>query len=95
MLSLWDAYTLTPVWNWPSLPVEQFVLTTEADSPSSVTWYVGGLVSSDFHSPKCLSGLVQIIYYVLCSKPHLSLSGRGRTDSLFASFYLAQIDTIM
>lgn len=38
VLSLWDAYTLTPVWNWPSLPVEQFVLTTEADSPSSVTW---------------------------------------------------------
>lgn len=37
VLSLWDAYTLTPVWNWPSLPVEQFVLTTEADSPSSVT----------------------------------------------------------
>ncbi|XP_028621907.1 kinetochore-associated protein 1 [Grammomys surdaster] len=38
VLSLWDAYTLTPVWNWPPLPVEQFLLTTEADSPSSVTW---------------------------------------------------------
>ncbi|XP_052023442.1 kinetochore-associated protein 1 isoform X2 [Apodemus sylvaticus] len=38
VLSLWDAYTLTPVWNWPSLPIEQFLLTTEADSPSSVTW---------------------------------------------------------
>ncbi|EDL19620.1 mCG129981 [Mus musculus] len=37
VLSLWDAYTLTPVWNWPSLPIEQFVLTTEADSPSSVS----------------------------------------------------------
>ncbi|EDM13620.1 kinetochore associated 1 (predicted) [Rattus norvegicus] len=37
VLSLWDAYTLTPVWNWPSLPIEQFLLTTEADSPSSVT----------------------------------------------------------
>uniref|UniRef100_A0A2K6L2G6 Kinetochore associated 1 n=1 Tax=Rhinopithecus bieti TaxID=61621 RepID=A0A2K6L2G6_RHIBE len=38
MLSLWDIYTLTPVWNWPSLHVEEFLLTTEADSPSSVTW---------------------------------------------------------
>ncbi|XP_050002593.1 kinetochore-associated protein 1 [Alexandromys fortis] len=38
VLSLWDAYTFTPVWNWPSLPIEQFLLTTEADSPSSVTW---------------------------------------------------------
>ncbi|CAO2629625.1 Kinetochore-associated protein 1 [Lemmus lemmus] len=38
VLSLWDAYTLTPVWNWPSLLIEQFLLTTEADSPSSVTW---------------------------------------------------------
>ncbi|XP_016074523.1 PREDICTED: kinetochore-associated protein 1 isoform X2 [Miniopterus natalensis] len=38
VLSLWDIYTLTPVWNWPSLHVEDFLLTTEADSPSSVTW---------------------------------------------------------
>nr|XP_011763360.1 LOW QUALITY PROTEIN: kinetochore-associated protein 1 [Macaca nemestrina] len=38
VLSLWDIYTLTPVWNWPSLNVEEFLLTTEADSLSSVTW---------------------------------------------------------
>ncbi|XP_057602368.1 kinetochore-associated protein 1 isoform X3 [Hippopotamus amphibius kiboko] len=38
VLSLWDIYTLTPIWNWPSLHVEGFLLTTEADSPSSVTW---------------------------------------------------------
>lgn len=38
VLSLWDIYTLTPIWNWPSLHVEEFLLTTEADSPSSVTW---------------------------------------------------------
>ncbi|XP_036132521.1 kinetochore-associated protein 1 isoform X5 [Molossus molossus] len=38
VLSLWDIYTLTPIWNWPSLHVEDFLLTTEADSPSSVTW---------------------------------------------------------
>uniref|UniRef100_A0A8C5UJY0 Kinetochore associated 1 n=1 Tax=Microcebus murinus TaxID=30608 RepID=A0A8C5UJY0_MICMU len=37
VLSLWDIYTLTPVWNWPSLHIEEFLLTTEADSPSSVT----------------------------------------------------------
>uniref|UniRef100_A0A2K6TFZ9 Kinetochore associated 1 n=1 Tax=Saimiri boliviensis boliviensis TaxID=39432 RepID=A0A2K6TFZ9_SAIBB len=38
VLSLWDIYTLTPVWNWPCLHIEEFLLTTEADSPSSVTW---------------------------------------------------------
>uniref|UniRef100_G3TH59 Kinetochore associated 1 n=1 Tax=Loxodonta africana TaxID=9785 RepID=G3TH59_LOXAF len=38
VLSLWDLYTLTPVWNWPSLHIEEFLLTTEADSPSSVMW---------------------------------------------------------
>ncbi|XP_049623699.1 kinetochore-associated protein 1 [Suncus etruscus] len=37
VLSLWDVFTLTPVWNWPSLHVEEFLLTTEADTPSSVT----------------------------------------------------------
>uniref|UniRef100_A0A8C9ACE1 Kinetochore associated 1 n=1 Tax=Prolemur simus TaxID=1328070 RepID=A0A8C9ACE1_PROSS len=40
VLSLWDIYTLTPVWNWPSFHIEEFLLTTEADSPSSVTWYI-------------------------------------------------------
>ncbi|XP_006865547.1 PREDICTED: kinetochore-associated protein 1 [Chrysochloris asiatica] len=38
VLSLWDIHTLTPVWNWPALYIEEFLLTTEADSPSSVTW---------------------------------------------------------
>uniref|UniRef100_A0A8C4LY40 Kinetochore associated 1 n=1 Tax=Equus asinus asinus TaxID=83772 RepID=A0A8C4LY40_EQUAS len=38
VLSLWDIYTLTPTWNWSSLHIEDFLLTTEADSPSSVTW---------------------------------------------------------
>ncbi|KAG8514983.1 Kinetochore-associated protein 1 [Galemys pyrenaicus] len=38
VLSLWEIYTLTPIWNWPSLSVEEFLLTTEADSPASVTW---------------------------------------------------------
>uniref|UniRef100_A0A8C4M3A5 Kinetochore associated 1 n=1 Tax=Equus asinus asinus TaxID=83772 RepID=A0A8C4M3A5_EQUAS len=38
MSILWDIYTLTPTWNWSSLHIEDFLLTTEADSPSSVTW---------------------------------------------------------
>ncbi|EHB01463.1 Kinetochore-associated protein 1 [Heterocephalus glaber] len=38
VLSLWDTYTLAPIWNWPSLHIEDFLLTTEADSLSSVTW---------------------------------------------------------
>ncbi|XP_004456020.2 kinetochore-associated protein 1 isoform X1 [Dasypus novemcinctus] len=38
VLSLWDIYTLTPIWNWPSLHVQEFLLTTEADCPSSVAW---------------------------------------------------------
>ncbi|XP_027709299.1 kinetochore-associated protein 1 isoform X3 [Vombatus ursinus] len=38
ILSLWDIYTLIPVWNWPCTCFEDFILTTEADSSSSVTW---------------------------------------------------------
>ncbi|KAM9102419.1 kinetochore-associated protein 1 isoform 3-T5 [Sarcophilus harrisii] len=38
VLSLWDIYTLIPIWNWPSTCFEDFILTTEADSSSSVTW---------------------------------------------------------
>ncbi|XP_072456688.1 kinetochore-associated protein 1 isoform X1 [Notamacropus eugenii] len=38
ILSLWDIYTLIPIWNWPSTCFEDFILTTEADSSSSVTW---------------------------------------------------------
>ncbi|XP_007489958.2 kinetochore-associated protein 1 isoform X1 [Monodelphis domestica] len=38
VLSLWDIYTLIPVWNWPCTHFEDFILTTEADSSSSVTW---------------------------------------------------------
>uniref|UniRef100_A0A8C5KSQ6 Kinetochore associated 1 n=1 Tax=Jaculus jaculus TaxID=51337 RepID=A0A8C5KSQ6_JACJA len=37
VLSMWDICTLTPVWNWPSLHIEDFLLTTEVDSPSSLT----------------------------------------------------------
>ncbi|XP_040843011.1 kinetochore-associated protein 1 [Ochotona curzoniae] len=37
LLSIWDSFSLTPVWNWPSLLIEDFVLSTEADVPSSVT----------------------------------------------------------
>ncbi|KAF3820625.1 hypothetical protein GH733_005170 [Mirounga leonina] len=40
VLSVWDIYTLIPIWNWPSLHIEEFLLTTEADSPSLVTWYI-------------------------------------------------------
>ncbi|XP_060049162.1 kinetochore-associated protein 1 isoform X2 [Erinaceus europaeus] len=38
VLSLWEFYTLTLLWNWSCLHVEDFLLTTEADSPSLVTW---------------------------------------------------------
>ncbi|XP_055003444.1 kinetochore-associated protein 1 [Sorex araneus] len=38
VLSLWDIFTLTLIWNWPTLHVEEFLLTTEEDTPSSVTW---------------------------------------------------------
>ena len=31
VLSLWDIYILTPMWNWPSLHIAEFLLTTEAD----------------------------------------------------------------
>lgn len=69
VLSLWDIYTLTPIWNWPSLHIEDFLLTTEADSPSSVTWYIMTLILiSLLLEPGFLPGSVQIISYVLHSR---------------------------
>ncbi|XP_029427318.1 kinetochore-associated protein 1 [Rhinatrema bivittatum] len=37
VLSMWDVYTLAMVWDCSSIHVEDFLLTTEADSTSSVT----------------------------------------------------------
>uniref|UniRef100_A0A8C3UZ00 Kinetochore associated 1 n=1 Tax=Catharus ustulatus TaxID=91951 RepID=A0A8C3UZ00_CATUS len=33
----WDIYSLTLIWDWPLLHIEEFLLTTESDS-SQVTW---------------------------------------------------------
>lgn len=63
VLSIWDIYTLTPIWNWPSLHIEEFLLTTEADSPSSVTWYIMTLVVISF----LLQPGLLIIHYMLHS----------------------------
>uniref|UniRef100_A0A8C3UXT2 Kinetochore associated 1 n=1 Tax=Catharus ustulatus TaxID=91951 RepID=A0A8C3UXT2_CATUS len=37
ILSTWDIYSLTLIWDWPLLHIEEFLLTTESDS-SQVTW---------------------------------------------------------
>ena len=67
VLSLWDIYSLTPVWNWPCLHIEEFLLTTEADSPSSVTWYVMTMASSHFPSVSTKFLVVFCSNYLLCS----------------------------
>uniref|UniRef100_A0A8C8RMP3 Kinetochore associated 1 n=1 Tax=Pelusios castaneus TaxID=367368 RepID=A0A8C8RMP3_9SAUR len=36
ILSMWDVYSLTLIWDWPLVHIEEFLLTTESDS-SSVT----------------------------------------------------------
>ncbi|XP_067395657.1 kinetochore-associated protein 1 [Emydura macquarii macquarii] len=36
VLSMWDVYSLTLIWDWPLVHIEDFLLTTESDS-SSVT----------------------------------------------------------
>ncbi|KFV77316.1 Kinetochore-associated protein 1, partial [Dryobates pubescens] len=36
ILSMWDIYSLTLIWDWPSVRIEEFLLSTESDSP--VTW---------------------------------------------------------
>ncbi|KYO39715.1 kinetochore-associated protein 1 [Alligator mississippiensis] len=36
ILSMWDVYSLTLIWDWPSIHIKEFLLTTESDS-SSVT----------------------------------------------------------
>uniref|UniRef100_A0A8C0U1B3 Kinetochore associated 1 n=1 Tax=Cyanistes caeruleus TaxID=156563 RepID=A0A8C0U1B3_CYACU len=37
ILSMWDIYSLTLIWDWPLIHIEEFLLTTESDS-SQVTW---------------------------------------------------------
>ncbi|NXY53050.1 KNTC1 protein, partial [Callaeas wilsoni] len=37
ILSTWDVYSLTLIWDWPLIYIEEFLLTTESDS-SEVTW---------------------------------------------------------
>ncbi|NXO40218.1 KNTC1 protein, partial [Locustella ochotensis] len=37
ILSTWDIYSLTLIWDWPLIHIEEFLLTTESDSPQ-VTW---------------------------------------------------------
>ncbi|NWV73815.1 KNTC1 protein, partial [Dasyornis broadbenti] len=36
ILSMWDVYSLTLIWDWPLIPIEEFLLTTESES-SQVT----------------------------------------------------------
>ncbi|NWX33547.1 KNTC1 protein, partial [Notiomystis cincta] len=37
ILSIWDVYSLTLIWDWPLIRIEEFLLTTESDS-SEVVW---------------------------------------------------------
>ncbi|KFP72496.1 Kinetochore-associated protein 1, partial [Apaloderma vittatum] len=37
ILSMWDIYSLTLIWDWPLIHIEEFLLSTESDS-SQVTW---------------------------------------------------------
>ncbi|NWV05115.1 KNTC1 protein, partial [Ptilonorhynchus violaceus] len=37
ILSMWDVYSLTLIWDWPLIQIEDFLLTTESDS-SQVMW---------------------------------------------------------
>uniref|UniRef100_A0A8C3LFC5 Kinetochore associated 1 n=1 Tax=Chrysolophus pictus TaxID=9089 RepID=A0A8C3LFC5_CHRPC len=34
ILSIWDIYSLTLIWDWPLIHIEEFLLTTESDSSS-------------------------------------------------------------
>ncbi|XP_062446334.1 kinetochore-associated protein 1 [Rhea pennata] len=36
ILSMWDVYTLTLIWDWPLAPIEEFLLTTDSDSSSVI-----------------------------------------------------------
>uniref|UniRef100_A0A2I3GHK7 Kinetochore associated 1 n=1 Tax=Nomascus leucogenys TaxID=61853 RepID=A0A2I3GHK7_NOMLE len=90
VLSLWDIYTLTPVWNWPSLHVEDFLLTTEADSPSSVTWYVMTMASSHFPSMKNLMVYSLPTMEILYSLEVSSVSSLVQTGISTDTIYLLE-----
>ncbi|NXV45396.1 KNTC1 protein, partial [Uria aalge] len=37
ILSMWDVYSLTLIWDWPSIHIEEFLLSTESDSSSVIS----------------------------------------------------------
>ncbi|NXJ60489.1 KNTC1 protein, partial [Rostratula benghalensis] len=37
ILSIWDVYSLILIWVWPSMPIEEFLLSTESDSSSVIS----------------------------------------------------------
>uniref|UniRef100_A0A8C6QI01 Kinetochore associated 1 n=1 Tax=Nannospalax galili TaxID=1026970 RepID=A0A8C6QI01_NANGA len=89
VLSLWDVYALTPIWNWP-LHIEEFLLTTEADSPSSVTWYVMTLGSSHFSSMRNLMVYLLPTMEILYSLEVSSVSSLVQTGISTDTIYLLE-----
>ncbi|NXU55081.1 KNTC1 protein, partial [Turnix velox] len=37
ILSMWDVHSLTLIWDWPSIQIEEFLLSTESDSSSVIS----------------------------------------------------------
>ena len=43
ILSIWDVFSLTLIWDWPLIHVEEFLLTTESDSSSVMQQGLAGV----------------------------------------------------
>ncbi|EMP37117.1 Kinetochore-associated protein 1 [Chelonia mydas] len=43
ILSMWDVYSLTLIWDWPLVHIEEFLLTTESDSSSVIRQGIASL----------------------------------------------------
>uniref|UniRef100_A0A452H655 Uncharacterized protein n=1 Tax=Gopherus agassizii TaxID=38772 RepID=A0A452H655_9SAUR len=43
ILSMWDVYSLTLIWDWPLVHIEEFLLTTESDSSSVIRQGISSL----------------------------------------------------
>uniref|UniRef100_A0A8C3F6L9 Kinetochore associated 1 n=1 Tax=Chrysemys picta bellii TaxID=8478 RepID=A0A8C3F6L9_CHRPI len=66
ILSMWDVYSLTLTWDWPSVHIEEFLLTTESDSSSVIRQGIASLKLITLTVPVNKQVQISFFIYILC-----------------------------
>uniref|UniRef100_A0A674JS58 Kinetochore associated 1 n=1 Tax=Terrapene triunguis TaxID=2587831 RepID=A0A674JS58_9SAUR len=64
ILSMWDVYSLTLTWDWPSVHIEEFLLTTESDSSSVIRKEISTFQINNFFIIASCFVLLEIYFFV-------------------------------